>query len=129
MSATVTLEGVSLNPNLVWDDEHAWSPVAQSVRPTLDGGLAVFHATLAAGRPITLKSTQDTGWLTKTQVDAIAALADTPGGVFTLDIRGVARQVMFRHQDAPAFEAAPLIPRPNPASTDWYLATLKLMQL
>jgi len=34
---------------------------------------------------------------------------------------------MFRHHDPPAFEAKPLIARPNPSADDFYLATLKLM--
>jgi len=36
---------------------------------------------------------------------------------------------MFRHHEAPGFDATPLIARANPAPGDFYLGTLKLMTL
>jgi hypothetical protein len=51
------------------------------------------------------------------------------GGMYPLTLRGQSSLVMFRHHEAPAFEATPLISRPNPAPGDFYLGTLKLMTL
>ena len=65
--------------------------------------------------------------VTRAQIEALALRAASPGGVYSLTLRGDSRQVMFRHQDAPAFEARPLVPVANPQAGDFYLATLKLM--
>lgn len=123
----IILDGISLPVDLLWSDEWAASTVAQTVRRTLDGGLVVFYGELRAGLPITLESQPDAGWLTRTQVEAIALRAASPGGLYMLNLRGQTWQVMFRHQDAPAFEARPLVSVANPQAGDFYLATLKLM--
>lgn len=123
----IILDGISLPVDLLWSDEWAASTVAQTVRRTLDGGLVVFYGELRAGLPITLESQPDAGWLTRTQVEAIALRAASPGGLYTLTLRGQTWQVMFRHHDAPAFEARPLVSVANPQAGDFYLATLKLM--
>ncbi len=123
----IILDGISLPVDLLWSDEWAASTVAQTVRRTLDGGLVVFYGELRAGLPITLESQPDAGWLTRTQVEAIALRAASPGGLYTLNLRGQTWQVMFRHHDAPAFEARPLVSVANPQAGDFYLATIKLM--
>ena len=79
------------------------------------------------GLPITLESEVDSGWFTRTQIEAIALRAASPGGVYALTLRNQTWSVMFRHQDAPAFEAKPLVSKTNPQPGDFYLATLKLM--
>ena len=106
------------------------SPVDESARrcaAPLDGSVVVFYGELHAGLPITLESEPDAGWLTRTQVEALALRAASPGGIYTLTLRGQTWRVMFRHQDAPAFEAKPVVPLANPQPGDFYLVTLKLM--
>ena len=99
------------------------------MRRTLDGSVVVFYGEMRAGLPITLESEPDAGWLTRAQVEALALRAASPGGVYTLMLRGQSWSVMFRHQEAPAFEAKALVPMANPQPGDFYLATLKLMTL
>jgi len=123
----IIFDGIQLPAGLVWSDEWTASRVAQSVRRTLDGSVVVFYGQLQAGLPITLESEPDTGWLTRAQIEAIAMRAASPGGVYSLTLRGESRQVMFRHHEPPAFEARGLWPYANPQAGDFYLATLKLM--
>lgn len=123
----IRLDGLQLPDGLVWTDEFAAQAVSQTVRRALDGSLVVFYGQTSGGLPITLESEPDAGWMTRAQVEAVKLLADSPGGVFLLELRGQTWQVMFRHQDPPAFEAKPLIPLANPQPGDFYLATLKLM--
>lgn len=125
----ITLDGIALPTGLLWSDEYASNRVSQTVRRTIDGSVVVFYGEMRAGAPITLESLPDAGWMTKSQVEAIALRAASPGGVYTLMLRGQAWSVMFCHHDAPAFEAKPLVPLANPQSGDFYLATLKLMTL
>lgn len=123
----IALDGISLPKDMLWTDEWGASKVAQTVRRTLDGGLVVFYGERRAGLPITLQSQPDAGWLTRAQVEAIALRAESPGGIYSLTLRGETRQVMFRHQDEPAFDAEPLIPLADPQPGDFYIATIKLM--
>lgn len=123
----ITLDGITLPAGLLWSDEFAVASVAQTVRRTLDGSVVVFYGEMRAGLPITLESEIDAGWFTRSQIEAVALRATSPGGVYTLSLRNQAWSVMFRHQDAPAFEARPLVPIANPQPGDFYLATLKLM--
>lgn len=123
----IVLDGLVLPADLLWSDEFTAGAVAQSTQRALDGSLVVFYGELRAGLPITLESQPDAGWLTRTQVEAIALRAASPGGLYTLNLRGQTWQVMFRHHDAPAFEAKPLVPVANPQAGDFYLATIKLM--
>lgn len=123
----IVLDGLVLPADLLWSDEFTAGAVAQSTQRALDGSLVVFYGPRQAGQAITLESQPDAGWLTRTQVEAIALRAASPGGLYTLNLRGQTWQVMFRHHDAPAFEAKPLVPVANPQAGDFYIATIKLM--
>lgn len=123
----ITLDGITLPAGLLWSDEFAMPRVAQNMRRTLDGSMVVFYGEMRDGLPITLESEVDSGWFTRTQIEAIALRAASPGGVYALTLRNQTWSVMFRHQDAPAFEAKPLVSKTNPQPGDFYLATLKLM--
>jgi hypothetical protein len=123
----IRLDNVVLPDGLVWSNEFAAQAVAQTVRRTLDGSVVVFYGQHSGGLPITLESEPDAGWFTRAQVEALKLRADSPGGIFTLELRGQVFQVMFRHHEPPAFEAKPLVPLAHPQPGDFYLATLKLM--
>ena len=123
----IRLNNVVLPDGLVWTDEFAAQSVAQTVRRTLDGSVVVFYGQHSGGLPITLESEPDAGWLTRAQVEALSLLANSPGGTFTLELRGQVFQILFRHHEPPAFEAKPLVALANPQPGDFYLATLKLM--
>ncbi len=123
----ITLDDITLPAGLVWTDEFESRQVSQTITRTLDGSLVVFYGAQTRGQPITLVSEPDAGWLTRAQVEALFLRAASPGGVFLLELRGQHWTVMFRHHDAPAFQATPLINLSNPGPTDFYLATLKLM--
>lgn len=124
---TLKLGGVTLNAQMVWEDRFRSQKVAQSVIITLGGTPVTYSQPLVAGESITLVSQRDRGWLTGAMVEQISALADQPGAVFELEINGVVRRVVFRHQEPPAFSAEPLVPRFNQQLKDYFTATIKLM--
>ncbi len=123
----IRLDGLLLPDGLVWTDEFAAQSVAQTARRTLDGGLVVFYGQQRGGLPITLESEPDAGWLTRALVEELSMRADSPGGIYTLELRDQAFPVLFRHHEPPAFEAKPLVALAYPNPGDFYLATLKLM--
>ena len=120
---------VTFTDDLQWADEFAWAPVAQSAERTITGALSVQVAAMTAGRPITLAADgEDAGWLTRAQLDAMRGWADIAGKVLTLTYRGVARSVMWRHQDT-AIDASPVVPFADVQAGDFYRATLRFMEI
>ena len=122
----VVLGGVTLPPNIVWEDKYKWNPVVQEVKSTLGGSLIVYSGQMR-GRRITLVAYQDQGWLTLAQVDAVKALADVAGATYTLTIGAESFTVVFRHEEPPAVEFEPLIPRAVPESGDFFVGRIKLL--
>lgn len=120
-----------LNPDLDWSDEHMWNPVQQTAERTITGALVIQSAAMVAGRPITLQPESDeSAWMTLADVAALRNWAAVPGKTMTLTLRGVARSVIFRHQDG-ALEARPVIQYRDGdfLPTDYYLCTIRLMEI
>lgn len=128
---TLTYQGtpLTLPDDLDWTDEHSWSPVVQEANHTLSGTLVVETAEKLAGRTITLESADDRAWLPYTSVQTLRAWAAIPGAEMTLVLRGQSRQVVFRHQDAPAVEAWPILFKASYQTDDWWRVNLKFMEV
>lgn len=122
----VSLNGITLNPSIIWVDEFSYSPVAQKVTPTLDGGFVVYARPSPGNRPITLVAVEDQGWFTRAMVIAVKELEKVPLGQFPLIIGTQSFNVMFRSEEAPAFSVSPLIPRSEAVDGDYFIGTLKL---
>ena len=121
------LNGIQLPAGIVHTDRNAYSSVTQDVNYTLGGRAVIFYGEYLSGTPITLSSLEDQGWATLDVVTQLQLIALTPGGVFSLTLEGVEFQVMFRHNEAPAFSAAPLIPRSAPLPSDFFTISIKLL--
>ena len=126
---TLSIDSLNLPSSLTWTDRDSWQPVAQTARPTLDGGLAVFHRSLTAGRPITLASDENSGWVSRQTLDALQALASEPGSLHTLTLGAQSFTVLWRHEDPPALQAEPLVARITHDPGDWFRVTLKFTAL
>lgn len=121
---------VTLNPDLIWIDEHNWFPVEQSVQRTITGALIVSTAERVAGRPVTLAPVDaSSAWMPQATLDALRNLAVVPGRVLQLNIRGTSRDVIFRHHEGPAVEAAPVVHYNDVNSSDWFSITVRLMEI
>ena len=121
---------VTFSDDLVWADEFAWAPVEQTVDRTITGALIVQAGARVAGRPITLAAEDDSsGWITRGALDQFKVWAGIPGRVLTLNYRGEAHTVIWRHQDT-AIDAAPVVFFSGPVQTgDYYRATLRFMEI
>lgn len=123
----------ALPDDLLWADEHAWSPAVTAVSYLLTGALLVQSATRQAGRPITLVGPSDMAWVTRATVATLHTWAASPlataSGRFELTLRdGRVFIVAFRHNDT-AIDAEPVLGFPAQSDTDFYRITLRLMQL
>ena len=129
------LDGVSLflPDDLLWSDEHSWSPVVSSVFYLLNGALLVQSALRQAGRSITLVGAMDMAWVTRAVVGQLHDWAGVPlsanAGRFTLTLAdGRALSVAFRHGET-AIESEPVAGFPARMDSDFYRITVRLMQL
>ncbi len=122
---------IELDPDLYWEDEHAWSPVAQTMTRSVTG-VPIFQAGLrTAGRPITLRPhASDSAWMPLATVLQLRAWLGVPGAVFTLTIHGVPYRVRARHgsgETDSAHVADPVVFYSDPVSTDQMLVTLRFI--
>ena len=129
---------LALPDDLLWLDEHAWSPVVSRTDYLLTGALLIQSATRQAGRPITLASPADMAWVSLGTVTTLTQWAHTPlsesgtAGRFTLLMNATSAsrsfEVAFRHADT-ALEAEPVLgfaPREDSAP---HRLTLRFLEL
>ena len=131
---TITLTRASttltLHPDLYWSEEHNWFPVEQTAQRTITGALIVSVATRLAGRPVTLQPEDDrSAWTPRADLDQLRHWAAGAGRVLQLTLRGSTRDVMFRHQDNNAVEATPVQHLNDTQPGDWFLVTVRLMEI
>ena len=137
---SASLAGIELPYDIQWSDEHTAWKVGQIVRPTLTGALIIQESALQAGRPITLRGYDDGGLryvapITLATLDALRALEETAGGASMTLILPAAGDttrsftVRFRRTDGPAIAATPIKYQIPAESSDWFLATLRLLQV
>lgn len=124
----ITLGAITLPATLVWEDEFAWSPVAQSTEYSLTGALIVQEATKLAGRPITLVGKSDsnahTGGISRTDLLALQTALSVAGASWTLTLHDARTFTVAAQQDPLEAEPLPVyrsFSPANPASDRWYL--------
>ena len=122
-----------LPDDLLWADEHGWTPAVASTSYLITGALLIQSATRQAGRPITLVGAVDMAWVTRATVEQLRLWAAMPVGSatgrFALTFAdGRAFTVAFRHSDTPV-ECEPVLGIPARADTDFYRLTLRFLEL
>jgi len=120
----ITFENTSLC--IVWTDQFRTSKIAQTNQRTLGGQLVSYELALVEGIDITLEAQTDTGWLKKSEVEAVQALAEVVIATYTLIFEGETFTVQFRHDEPPAVDFTPIIFRRNSEPGDFYTGTIKL---
>lgn len=135
---TLTIIGstITLPPDLVWQDEFKWTPVATAKAVTLGGSLVIEKSKQLAGRPITLGGLADAAWLLSADMDALQAADEAQGDTaMTLTLAdGRTFSVLFDGTGAqPAVQGEQVFWRVGDNSTErntlqWWL-TLRLIQI
>ncbi|MCU6432624.1 hypothetical protein LPB67_02380 [Undibacterium sp. Jales W-56] len=120
---------VALPDDLLWSDEHAWTPAVAAVSYLLTGALLVESAARQKGRPLTLVGSADMAWVTRETVNALYGWAALPSRQFELTLTdGRVFTVAFRHHET-AIEAEPVTGFPARHNNDFYRLTLRLMEI
>jgi len=118
---------VTLDKDMILENEYAYSMVNASVEETLGGGVVVQEFMgLEAGRSITLVSTETQGLQLKSTVEALKTLSDSgAGNTYTLTISSnsqtFTKTVRFRNElDGGAVVFEPMQVRDGLHSNDIY---------
>lgn len=120
---------LALPDDLQWADEYDWTPVAQAVTPTLTGALIIETAAQQAGRPITLAGSERSGWMPRALLETLRGWVAVPGRVMALTLHdGRSFAVQFRQGERP-LEAQPVLDVRQPAADDWYVVTLRFIEV
>ncbi len=96
----ITLDSLQLPDDMVWKDELDWTPVGQTITPTLDGSLLMEDNPLFSGQPITLVGIADRSLIL--QLKALEAQLSSPMVLALHD--GKLRTVYWRR---PGVKASP----------------------
>lgn len=130
LTHTASSTTITLPDALDWSDEYTWSPVQQSKTYTTTGALLIEEGVKQAGRPITLEGSADRTWCTRALVDQLHSWARTTGIVLTLTLRSVSHSVTFDHERG-ALQGLPVLfyQDGSIASDDWYIPTLRFLEL
>lgn len=128
ISLTVGATTVQLPPDLLWADELGWSAVEKAETRSITGARIVQTGLRLGGRPITLQPPDDSGaWMPRAVLEQVYAWAQQQGLTLALSLRGVARTVEFRHNEA-CIEAKPVQHYADTDPDDHYLVTLRLTE-
>jgi len=122
-----------LPDDLLWSDEHAWTPVLASTSHLITGALLIQSATRQAGRPLTLVGAADMAWVTRATVEQLRSWAalpvsDASGRLSLTFADGRSFTVAFRHADTP-LECEPVLGFPARRDGDFYRLTLRFLEL
>ena len=124
-----TLASLQLPRGMVWVDEFSWHPVEKSIEYSLTGALLIDAGTRQAGRTITLQGDGDAGWIRRSVLLALRALAEDADASHTLELAdGRTFTVQFAPGDNP-IEATPIARPELPADTHPYVATVRLIEV
>jgi hypothetical protein len=127
----ISLDGITLNVNMVWAERYTSQRVAQSVRRTLGGTPVVFVGAIPKGLPITLQTVEVGGGLMgvlrRSVVTQLLERADVPGAVYILIFNGISYSVIFRSDDPPAVDMQPVLPRTADGADDYMRGSIKLL--
>jgi hypothetical protein len=122
----LTLDAITLPPDLMWVDEYAYTPVKQTINTAVDGALIIEAAAALAGRPITLQGGDDYAWVDRSTLESLRVKQALPGQIMTLVLLGVSHSVLFMQ---PGITAKQIIDYSNPENIDWYAVTLKFIKV
>jgi hypothetical protein len=117
----MTLDGITLPPGLIWEDEFNWTPVVQNVTMTLTGTVLVQEASGLTGRPITLVGSEESCWASRSVVQQLIALMQTADTIMSLTIGITTYSVMWRREDGTPIEVEQLLPVTEPATDALYV--------
>jgi len=123
-----SLSSIAIPEDVWWEDEFDWDAISQSTEYSVTGTLVVDQGIRQAGRPITLTSSANGGWVSRGTVMALQAQRDVPEATFTLTLAD-GRSFTVMHDLSRTFEARPVRPASDMSDASPYRITLPLIEI
>ncbi|TXG76032.1 hypothetical protein E6Q11_05625 [Candidatus Dojkabacteria bacterium] len=124
----VTLNGIALSGSMQLVERYSAKTGAMSFKRTLGGKFRVYAAPVFGGREAALVSTEETGWIDYTTVQAIENIAHLVGDPMELVYHNETYMCVIDHSKVP-YKFTPLIVRAIPLSTDMFYGEINLVLL
>jgi len=121
------IAGITLDHDLIWEDEYQYTPVTGSAERSIYGNLVVQTFSLFGGQPLTLVGGSDFGWQKRSTIASLYALLALPSqhvSVVMPDARVFT--AIFRVGEAPVMSFTPVTLASAPDADFWYYGTIKL---
>jgi len=124
----ISLGGVALNRNLIWEEPYGSPSQAYSRRVTLLGKVILQHSPIS-GRLIALSTISTSngtiGHFVKSQLDQLRVFEQAMTTItFIYEAESISVVI------APGgINVTPIAPRPNPANTDYYTGSVNLIEV
>lgn len=129
MSATHhTLGSIQIPRGMVWADEFDWHAVEREAEYSITGALLLDVAVRQAGRAITLEGSESAGWITRSALQALQALAALPDATHALTLADGRTFTVCFAPGAP-ITATPIARPELPPSSYPYVATVRLIEV
>lgn len=124
---TLRLGTIDLNPNMQVPEINQSNDIAMTTRPTLAGGVVAFQKQVLRGQSLQLIATQDQGWVSKVNRDALLEQANIVNNILVLQVGNNTYRVMFDHTQGGAVQLEPFINRLIPLEGDYFTGTINLI--
>lgn len=125
---TISLGGVVLNDNLIWDNQNSYPLNAFSRRVTIQGRVILQHSSVD-GREIVLSTVSTSGgtigYYTFAQLESIRGFENNVSVVSFVYETETLNVIV----EPGGINIEPVIPRPAYDSTDWFLGSIKLIEV
>jgi len=125
----ISLNGVTLSEDLIWENEFDNPAISQNIQRTLLGSLVIQSMPLVNGRSINLVAVSDGtsyfGFFTREQVIEFKRIEQS-GSTVVFHYEGTNYNVKIRSSGV---QVSPLIARPNQVDSDLYIGTLNLIEV
>jgi len=129
----ITIDALTLPVGTIWENRHQSKMIVGAGEHTLDGGIITWEKTILAGFPIDLVSSENSGWITKTDLDTLIGYAEVKNTTYSFiyDSTGENYQatVRFRHEDPPVVAFTPIVAQMTYQNTDYFYGVIKLMSV
>lgn len=123
-----TLGLVQIPRGMVWADEFDWSEVERQAEYSITGALLLDAAVRQAGRPITLQGSDSAGWITRSALQQLQALAQDPDATHALTLAD-GRTFTVSFAPGTPITATPVARPELPPSHHPYVATVRLIEV
>ena len=125
----VKLGDLVLPSDLVWENEFSANNVLTNIDRAINGDMVIFEQYASDGLNIDLVAYEDSGWLTREQVEQLYAMSQQANAVFVLEYHNSIFTVRFRHEDAPVLELDKLISTAGINADDIFIGRIKLKEV